>query len=626
MSDYLSILLLISAFIAAVTVLLTADPQISKRLTAIAGVIALIVGLFVYGYGYLTVAMSPFESLLRTVFAVCRMFIGEADFADISEAPLFTRKWAVTICWCMHVLAFYATSSAAISYIGANALKKLRARLNRRKNVSIIYGVSNEAVEFGQLLAEETGDILVYVAEDPDVSLNEAISESSHVIRTDSNAIRGNVLFLKSLGFRKGNQKITVYAIHRDSHKNLEYARAMLESFQSRGVTVQQTSLVIHAREDDAVKQLQVCAGQYGYGFVTVFREKDLTARLLIQKFPPCRTMIFDENCAAQNNFEALVIGFGQLGQVILRQLIMNGQFSGSTFRADVFAPDVEEQDGYFRNTYPGILEHYAVHFHTHDGRSRQLYAHLKDRMDHIRYIVVCTEDPRLDEMIAEDLREFIIQKGKSIPVYQCGSQCVKYTHADTTETESYQIYHPDVLATQKLDQMAMTVNQYYQGASSKGALEDWMVCDYFSRTSNRAYADFLEAVLYATGKTEEDALANRWEFTSEQLENLGKMEHARWNAFHFCMGFTTMRPEEYETRTQIFLEQKHSNGKGTIRIGKNLTNRTHACLIGWDELDALSETENAITGGNVDYKQMDKNNILLLPTLYQIRKQNQPK
>ena len=140
---------------------------------------------------------------------------------------------------------------------------------------------------------------------------------------------------------------------------------------------------------------------------------------------------------------------------------------------------------------------------------------------------------------------------------------------------------------------------------------------------SNRAFADFLEAVLCAANKTEADALTGSWEFTPAQLENLGKMEYSRWNAFHFCMGFTTMSNEEYDARTQIYLEQQRATGKGKIRIGKNLDAQTHACLIGWDELDALSRKENAITGGNVDYKQLDKNNILLVPTLFQIRKQD---
>ena len=80
------------------------------------------------------------------------------------------------------------------------------------------------------------------------------------------------------------------------------------------------------------------------------------------------------------------------------------------------------------------------------------------------------------------------------------------------------------------------------------------------------------------------------------------------------------MSKEEYAARTEIYRQQAAQTGKGSIRIGKNLEDRTHACLIPWEELDALSETENSITGGHVDYKQMDINNIDLLPKLLQIR------
>lgn len=622
MGDYLSILLLCCGFFASVVVLLTADPKVSKRLTAIAGAAALAGGLLVYGYGYVAVSGTLLEAVLHTVFAVCRMFIGEADFADISEAPLFAKHWATVLCWCVHVLAFYATSSAAISLIGANMLKNLRIRLAANRDLNIIYGVNEDSVAFGQILTGDLQEMTVYVAEDAEESLSDAIMESGGVLRADPRAVRGDIQFLRSLGIRKGKRSVTVYALHKEYLKNTAYAEALLEAFAQRGVEPGQIRLVIHAREDASTKRLQISRERFGYGFVTVFRENDLAARLLIRQHPPCRSISFDAAGAAESDFEALVIGFGTLGQVILRSLIMNGQFAGSTFRADVFAPDIEEQDGYFFNTYPGIFDHYDVRFHACDGRSRALYRHLTERMDKIKYIAVCTGSEDLNEEIGETLRDFIGQKGKTIPVYLCSRRGVKTTQWDTGETVEHPIYHPDVLSTRKLDQMAMTVNRYYQGSYSRGALADWLECDYFSRMSNRAYADFLEAVLCAAGKTETDALEGRWEFTPEHLENLSKMEHARWNAFHFSMGYTTMSQEEYDQRAGIYREEALRTGKGKIRIGKNPQRKTHACLISWDELDALSQKENAITGGQVDYKQMDTNNILLLPELLRIRDQ----
>ncbi|MBR6357876.1 MAG: hypothetical protein IKR99_06930, partial [Lachnospiraceae bacterium] len=53
--------------------------------------------------------------------------------------------------------------------------------------------------------------------------------------------------------------------------------------------------------------------------------------------------------------------------------------------------------------------------------------------------------------------------------------------------------------------------------------------------------------------------------------------------------------------------------GEEPLRIGKDPIHRQHACLIGWEELDMLSKKENDITGGNVDYKQMDRDNVNML-------------
>ena len=64
------------------------------------------------------------------------------------------------------------------------------------------------------------------------------------------------------------------------------------------------------------------------------------------------------------------------------------------------------------------------------------------------------------------------------------------------------------------------------------------------------------------------------------------------------------------------YLAEKAAHGTTRYRIGKDLTRRIHCCLIPWDVLDSLSESENKVTGGHVDYKQMDRDNVLALPEL----------
>lgn len=622
MSHYISMFLIGGGFFLAVITLLAVGPKWSRRLTTGAAIFALAGGILAFGYGCITTLESLPLAILKTIFCVCRMFIGEVDLDEVSASALYGHTWFQMFFWAVAVTAFYATSSAAISVIGASALRNLRLRFSRRQNLNILYGVSEDTLEFGQALLERDGELLVYVSEDAE-SQAETIAESGCVLRSDAGALGGDAHFLKSLGVGRGNRQITVYALHSDSVSNVEYARNLLEAFRQRGVEAKNLTLVIHAREDEAVMRLQFSRDRYGYGFVSVFQEPVLAGRMLVQKYPPCHSVSFDESCRAQEDFEVLVIGFGQLGQTVLRNVLMNGQFVGSRFRADVFAPDPEETTGFFCHTYKGIFDNYEVNFHNHDGRSRALYEHLEARLDSLRYIVVCTGSEEGNAEIGEELRAFLQHRGKVLPVHLCSYRGIQTTDPVTMETESFKLYHPDVLATRKLDRMAMAVNRYYRGDSSNGALSDWMECDYFSRMSSRAFADSLEAVLRAAGKTPEQAKEGQWSFTPEQMENLGIMEHCRWNAFHFCMGFAPMSHREYEERTQIYLREKAEFGKGKIRIGKNLPGKTHACLIPWEALDALSEKENSITGGSVDYKQMDISNVMILPDLLKIAEEN---
>ena len=43
---------------------------------------------------------------------------------------------------------------------------------------------------------------------------------------------------------------------------------------------------------------------------------------------------------------------------------------------------------------------------------------------------------------------------------------------------------------------------------------------------------------------------------------------------------------------------------------------RKHACLVPWEELDALSAQVTALTGQPVDYKKIDIENVVALPQL----------
>ncbi len=118
------------------------------------------------------------------------------------------------------------------------------------------------------------------------------------------------------------------------------------------------------------------------------------------------------------------------------------------------------------------------------------------------------------------------------------------------------------------------------------------------------------------SGCDEADALAGGFAPTGEMLENLSETEHLRWCGFHYAMGWSPMDESTLRARGAEYAARLNAGLDADIRITKDMKARKHACLIPWEKLDWLSELEYQLTGRQVDYKQIDRNNVLALPEL----------
>jgi hypothetical protein len=78
------------------------------------------------------------------------------------------------------------------------------------------------------------------------------------------------------------------------------------------------------------------------------------------------------------------------------------------------------------------------------------------------------------------------------------------------------------------------------------------------------------------------------------------------------------MSEEEFAANEKVWRRCREEGVPCPIKLSKNAEARTHACLIDWDALNALAARESAITGREIDYQQMDINNVLTLPRLLQ--------
>lgn len=590
-------ILLTSALFLALILSLTADKKQRNRITGVAASAAAIVGILFYSSGFSYVLGFSAAALMRSLLAVCRMFGGVNELSSIQSAPWFQSNAVLTVFWIGHFLAFYATASATVATLGVRLLSQIRISLLKRGDLLVIYGITPESMDYGRSCMERKKYALLFVDSVCDDAAQAAIQAMSGVVAMEPYALQPDHQFLRRIGLKAGNRRLQAAAMHNDGLRNLAWAHQLQKALSEAGVHAEQTSILLRGVPERQAGEL---ADSGCYGSVFAFDPYTLAARQMIHALPPCATVSFDRDGRGTDDFAAVIIGFGQMGKAVLAQLVMNGQFAGSDFRVDIF--DEHPQIGSL--AYSEIL-HRDICFHFYGGKSKELYEHLKSHT--ISYIVICTGNELLNRELAQELTNWYGSLHHMPAVVQIGKSGLLCSEHGNPELTWQKLYSAESLDPEKADRLAMIINQQYCSDNGKTPEENWKACDYFSRVSCRASADFAPSFLRMIGCDNLAALA----MTDAQVENLSQTEHMRWQAFHEVMGWHPMPKEIWQERAQAY-----ATGDRTIRIGKDSERQLHACMIPWEKLDDLSARENAVTGGHVDYKALDRNNVLALSEL----------
>ncbi|MBQ3663960.1 MAG: hypothetical protein II914_07495 [Clostridia bacterium] len=614
MTLYLAPVLLGGAIILAVLLTMTLKPALFSKLVVVSMIITVVGGLFYYGIGYYEVSGNLLLTTIRTPVFIFRMFVGVNELATISGTWPVSGTAGLVGFWLIHTLAFFSTASAAMKTLGAEALRHLSFLLSRRGDLTLIYGINDRSIALGQECLATGKSSVVFISDN-----------ASNITVNDLNAMGMSALIGPSAvacddrtirRLHLGNRTLTVYAIDADSDRDLFFAMRLKESLEQLGIPAENTRVTLPGAEDIITSMLQVSQEQYGFGYVSVYDSSDLTARALIRLCPPWESVSFDGDGMAMEDYECVIVGFGSHGQAALKQLVMNAQFSGSCFRATVFSPSYSAEAGYIKADSPELLNKYEIRSVQADARSSDFYDFIQQRLSSLKLIAVCTGDDENNREISDNLMLYLQRRGaENIAVVRCGDTGVYYQERVGSPILTMGIYSQAFLSAENADRNAIIINSVYD-TSEKCDWEKWVACDSFSKMSSRASAEFLPAFIRASGSSREEMLEGNWHPSEKMLENLGKTEHLRWNAFHFANGYRTMSDEEFEANAAEWRRCQEEGIPPTVRIARDTAARTHACLISWDELDALSLKVSAVTGRSVDYKQYDTNNVLALPKL----------
>ena len=99
--------------------------------------------------------------------------------------------------------------------------------------------------------------------------------------------------------------------------KTQKFLRTMLETLRQAGISATRVRLVVNCNNEYDFSFLQNEKDSEGALYqVELYSVAQIVARQLILAAPPYRTMFFDEKARAMSDFRALIIGFGDVGQL----------------------------------------------------------------------------------------------------------------------------------------------------------------------------------------------------------------------------------------------------------------------------------------------------------------------
>ena len=293
----------------------------------------------------------------------------------------------------------------------------------------------------------------------------------------------------------------------------------------------------------------------------------------------------------------------------------LNGQFIGGKMRAIIVDNKVKNPEDCFIQRYPRMDICCKYKFHCIDVQDKEFYTLLEEETN-IDYIVIALNNDELNKRIALDVRRYFRRQGflygtqmPVITVFEKDGILSKQKDNEDIFVFGFrdEILKDSIIIDEHLDKMAMAVNNTYDEDSK------WNELDWFSQESSRASADFVPAMLHIAdsgnkdGKDKKTYLASKglheleddWilqlkddfsqalERNKDIREKLAQTEHLRWNAFHAAMGFSKISLEEMQSR--------FDKGKGAVYARKCTSEQVHACLVPWEDLDAVTEKYNML-------------------------------
>jgi voltage-gated potassium channel Kch len=454
-------------------------------------------------------------------------------------------------------------------------------RAARMKNHVVVFGLGRKGLD-AVLAARSAKKRVVVVDKDPDPILAEQ-AEKAGAFLLVADATESTTI--SAAGIRGAAEAIAVCA---DDSVNIDILLSCA-TLREEAAAASPLRTVIHLRNlhlrDALIRQhwLPTLRKTLDLRFVN-FAEN--TARAFIQSTP-------FETAPGTGPLHLIIIGFGPVGQAVAVHAARLLHFAeGEKPRISIIA-ETSTDIATFCARWPAFEAACRATFYelTPGSHAVETLSFLtpQERAERITIIVTADTDERALTLGLSMNRTRPTGGEHPLHIHQSATSSAVALIRKTTATAPQTIHffgtldtHFDTAELTAIDTRARTAHERYlrvataAGAApgSRPALVPWDELPEDYRNANRAQADHIPIKLRAIGIT---TLTADTQFTSDQIEHLSRMEHARWSADRLIQGWT--------------------HGP------RNDAAKTHDCLIPYDQ---LSEAE----------KEKDREVVRSIPSL----------
>lgn len=568
--------------------------------------------------------------ILRSALSSIHMFLLHSDLLEVKQAMHHDGTYMLFFSL-IHFLAFTISFMVIIQLFGKQFLSWLKLKLSRPQSSYIFFDINDPSVALANdLLKNDKDRFVVFVDKNmkhktlsgmkSDFSkpeLEEQESLFDQLSRMDVALINkdcSDTTPLKKAGLgklvRSGHAHLFFLSDNEDY--NIQLALKVLDEIgmeEARGKETKGWNVVLYvnASSESISGLFAEKIRRYKKDIdIRLINKYNLSAIELITHYPPVDCVKVDTDTATVlSDLHVMVIGFGQLGNVVVRYLTEQGQFAGSTFHATVVDKEMDSKRGLFECKYPG-LKRYSIAYEQAKVNSTEFFDLLKSQLDTLDYIVVTLGKDELNMKTALDLWHYVTRETDrpiKILANAYNSHNYKYLNASSTLFENMyifgshkEIFTEEVIVNEGRAAAAKKIHAYYN--SQSGKKDDWKELSLIKKITNLSAATHMYAKLKLIGcdvsairhmENEETFISYLGE---RKWGNLARGEHLHWNATLFANGWTTWPLQTIPPTASLNKDEKH---------------KKHACLVDWEDLKKIE----ARFGDN--YQQYDHDSIVAI-------------